>query len=794
MTGTTENAALDPQRIIAELRRKLDEARAELAARNNAYSERIAYQAAANDVLKVMSASPGDPQPVFDLIVERARDLCGGYGSTVYQFDGTLIHWRAATGVSDDPSVRQAVQAMYPMKPTREWPAGRAIIDRQVIHIKDFEADPWLTPAMRGLTVKSSVLVPLMRGDLPIGVVALGSRELGGFTDAQIELLKTFADQAVIAIENARLFDEVQARTRDLTESLQQQTATADVLKVISRSSVDLDTVLDTLTETVTRLCRADQAYVFRRQDDVYQMVAARGLSAEAKEFIRANPPAADRSSMTGRVVSERRAVHIPDVLDDPGYTYREAQRIAGFRTGLGIPLLREETLIGILTVSRTRVEPFTDKEIELATTFADQAVIAIENARLFDELRDRQAELRVTFDNMGDGVVMFGADTRLVAWNRNFQEILDLPDDYLAQRPSYSEYFRYLAERGEYSADLEAELSRTLDDTTRELRFERTRPDGRVIEVRRNPVPGGGFVLIYADITERKQAEKAIRDARDAAETALRELQMAQGRLIQTEKLASLGQLTAGIAHEIKNPLNFVNNFSALSAELVDEMTDVFQNPALDEANRRKELDDIRELLKSNLEKVVQHGKRADSIVKNMLLHSREGKGERRSVDINALVEESLNLAYHGARAESSDFHINFERDLDPGAGQIELYPQEITRALLNMISNGFYAATRRASEAGDGFEPTLLAATRGLADRVEIRVRDNGMGIPPEVRDKMFNPFFTTKPAGEGTGLGLSMSHDIVVKQHGGTIDVETEPGRFTEFIIRLPRAMPT
>jgi two-component system, NtrC family, sensor kinase len=268
----------------------------------------------------------------------------------------------------------------------------------------------------------------------------------------------------------------------------------------------------------------------------------------------------------------------------------------------------------------------------------------------------------------------------------------------------------------------------------------------------------------------------------------------MAQGRLIQTEKLASLGQLTAGIAHEIKNPLNFVNNFSALSAELVDEMTDVFQNPALDEANRRKELDDIRELLKSNLEKVVQHGKRADSIVKNMLLHSREGKGERRSVDINALVEESLNLAYHGARAESSDFHINFERDLDPGAGQIELYPQEITRALLNMISNGFYAATRRASEAGDGFEPTLLAATRGLADRVEIRVRDNGMGIPPEVRDKMFNPFFTTKPAGEGTGLGLSMSHDIVVKQHGGTIDVETEPGRFTEFIIRLPRAMPT
>jgi signal transduction histidine kinase len=175
------------------------------------------------------------------------------------------------------------------------------------------------------------------------------------------------------------------------------------------------------------------------------------------------------------------------------------------------------------------------------------------------------------------------------------------------------------------------------------------------------------------------------------------------------------------------------------------------------------------------------------------MLLHSREGSGERRSVDINALVEESLNLAYHGARAERSDFRIRLERELDPGAGQVELYPQEVTRALLNMISNGFYAATKRARETGNGFEPTLLAATRGLVDRVEIRIRDNGAGIPFGVKDKMFNPFFTTKPAGEGTGLGLTMSHDIVVKQHGGTIDVETEAGRFTEFVITLPRVNP-
>jgi two-component system NtrC family sensor kinase len=190
-------------------------------------------------------------------------------------------------------------------------------------------------------------------------------------------------------------------------------------------------------------------------------------------------------------------------------------------------------------------------------------------------------------------------------------------------------------------------------------------------------------------------------------------------------------------------------------------------------------------------LEKVVQHGKRADSIVKNMLLHSREGIGEHRPVEINAIIEESLNLAYHGARAEKPGFNITLERDLDPTVGIADIYPQEVTRAFLNLISNGFYAATQRAT--GRGFEPKLKAATRNLGEKVEIRIRDNGMGIPSDIREKIFNPFFTTKPAGEGTGLGLSMSHDIVVKQHGGTIEVLTEPGSFTEFIITLPRVLP-
>jgi two-component system, NtrC family, sensor kinase len=269
--------------------------------------------------------------------------------------------------------------------------------------------------------------------------------------------------------------------------------------------------------------------------------------------------------------------------------------------------------------------------------------------------------------------------------------------------------------------------------------------------------------------------------------------LRNTQDRLVQTQKLASLGQLTAGIAHEIKNPLNFVNNFSGVSVELIDELKETLGKVKVD-ANTLAEITELTNTLRDNLDKIVQHGKRADAIVKNMLLHSREGSGEHRPVDVNALVEESLNLAYHGARAEKQGFKINMERSFDPGAGQVDVFPQEITRALLNLISNGFYAATKRKEQDNsDSYEPTLTASTKNLGDKVEIRIRDNGFGIPPEVREKMFNPFFTTKPAGEGTGLGLSITHDIIVKQHSGSIEVDTQPGEYTEIKVILPRKAP-
>jgi signal transduction histidine kinase len=748
--------------------------------------EALEQQTATAEVLQVINSSPGDLAPVFDAMLDKALRLCGAAYGALRMWDGehlTRVAWRAPQGF-EDVSPKAVPAALGSL-------AERFVRGENVISISDlvdnanFPQSVGAQSLARRGNARTFLGVALRKDDRLLGTLVIYRQEVRPFAEKQIALLQNFAAQAVIAIENARLLTETR-------EALEQQTATAEILDVINRSPGDLAPVFDVILDKAHSLCGVTRGSLQLYDGEKFRAVAVRGLPEPFAERLRQGyTPGLNNPSR--RLLDGERVLHIHDwaEIDDP--MARNAVELGGTRTVLCVALRKDDALLGLIAAARPQVRPFSEKEIALLESFAAQAVIAMDNARLLAEIRQRQAELRVTFDNMGDGVAMFDGELRLAAWNRNFQEMLDLPDALLAERPAYADYVRALAERGEFGTDdIEAELSRRLAETDRELRLERTRPDGRIIEVRRNPVPGGGFVLIYGDITERRRAEEEIRTARDTAEHALQELKTTQTSLLHAQKMAALGQLTAGIAHEIKNPLNFVNNFAGLSVELLEELKETARPAIAGLADdERADVDEIVAMLTGNLEKIAEHGRRADGIVKSMLEHSRSGSGERREVDLNGLVEESLNLAYHGARAQDQNFNITLERDYAAAIAPIELVPQDITRVCLNLFSNGFYAAAKRQQEASNPqFRPTLKVTTRELGDAVEVRVCDNGIGIPPEIRDKLFQPFFTTKPSGEGTGLGLSISYDIVTQQHGGTIAVDSRVGEFTEFTVRLPR----
>ena len=646
--------AIENTRLLNELRQSLEQ------------------QTATSEVLSVISSSAGKLEPVFDAMLANATYLCGASYGVMFLCEGDDFRTVAIHGSLSEAFLKQWEPGTV-FRPDPELPALRSVKTRQVMQVADIRTtpaylrgDPLPVSAADVAGIRSMLTVPMLKDDVPLGVIAIYRKEVLSFTDKQVALVTNFAAQAVIAIENARLLNELRQRTDDLAESLEQQTATSEVLQVISRSTFDLQTVLDTLLTSAAQLCQADHSFIFLRQHDGYRCISGSGDIPEWIDYLKHQMIVPGRGTVAARAVLEGRTIHIPDVLADPEYTFHEAQKRGQYRTALGIPLIREGVPIGVMVLTRPTVRPFNDNHIALVTTFADQAAIAIENARLFEAEQERTRE-----------------------------------------------------------------LAKSLED-----------------------------------------------------------LRTTQDRLVQTEKLASLGQLTAGIAHEIKNPLNFVNNFSGISTELISELQDTLSGISID-PETHAELRDLTDTLRGNLEKVVQHGKRADAIVKSMLLHSGESSGERRSTDINALVDETLTRAYYNARAEQRGFTIKLERTFDPAAGEVDLFPREITRALLNVVSNGFYAAMKRKEEAKEGsYEPTLTAETRNLGDHVEIRIRDNGSGIAADVKGKMFDPFFTTKPAGEGTGLGLSISHDIIVKQHGGSIEIDTQPGEFAEIRVILPR----
>jgi PAS domain S-box-containing protein len=756
MSATPDSTLANPEQLIADLQHQLAEREAELA-------EARERQTATAEVLQVINSSPGDLGPVFDAMLDKALRLCDASFGFLLIHLGDDRHRIAATrGLS---LARVSAWGQGPLELGPRTASYRLVRGERFVHVRDArKAEGYLSksPIWQALVdidgARTFLAVSLRKDGVLLGAFTIYRREVRPFTEKEIALVENFAAHAVIAMENARLITE----TREALERQAQQTRQLDA------SRAQMQAVYDNSPDWLT-LFRAtkDGGFVYedlnRATEDAY------GLR---------------RDQVIGRRLEE---ILGTDQAQLPLYHMR-----ACVQTGENQRYTARRTMAGLtrtIDVMFVRVPEKQDDDYFIMATARD----ITEREAMEQQLRHRQAELRVTFDNMGDGVAMFDADLLLTAWNRNFQQILDLTDEYVATHPSYAEYLRYHAKRGEFgNVDIEAEVPRRLQAIDHDLRFEHIRPDGRIIEVRRNPVPGGGAVLIYSDVTERKRAEAEIRAARDSAETALLELQAAQDSLIHAEKMASLGQLTAGIAHEIKNPLNFVNNFAGLSVELLGELkeTAVPAIAALGD-KKRAEIDDVIEMLTGNLQKIAEHGRRADGIVKSMLEHSRGRSGERRGVDLNRLVDEALNLAYHGARAQNQSFNITLERDFEDGSAPIDLVPPDITRVCLNLFSNGFYAAAKREKQEGDPkFEPTLRVTTRDLGGAVEIRIRDNGIGISPEVRDKLFQPFFTTKPTGEGTGLGLSISYDIVAQQHGGTIEVASEEGFYTEFTIRLPR----
>jgi len=823
-----------PQDKAAELERQLRSQAAENARLQAELAIARDRQNASMEILRTIANSSGDAEGSLQQIAEATMHLFGAPSATIHIAEGD--GWSRVIRVGDSSMRVGAGVPLAQLKIGGRNMPGIIVAENRQVHVPDLDnVDPAIAdwpgmPHARAAGTRSMSGSPLRLEGKAIGALIVYRDRLAPFTDDEMALQQSFADQAAIAIENARLFN----KTR---ESLERQTATADILKVLASSPSDVQPVFDAVAANANRLIGGFSTAVLRYVDGTAHLVAFTPGDPAGDRVLQASFPVPFAQFPAYQLTAHGESAQLPDTELEPAA--RDIARARGFRSMLFTPLMSEGEAKGVIIATRRTTGAFAEHHVRLLQTFADQAVIAVKNVSLFNATREaleRQtatadilkviaaspADVTPVFQAISDSAkALVGGHSSTVTRVINGMLHLaafttdneagnaELRSSFPAPLAASGIHSR-VATSGEYAFRSDMQNEPDLTEAMRELARTRGYRSILVIPMLRDgiaigtigvtrreagPFPDKAISLLktFADqaviAVENTRLFNEVQDRTRELARSLDDLRAAQDRLVQTEKLASLGQLTAGIAHEIKNPLNFVNNFASLSAELTDELNEVLAPVPLAD-DLRAEVDELTGLLRDNLGKVVQHGRRADSIVKNMLLHSREGGGEHRLSDINALVEESLNLAYHGARAEKPLFDVTMKSELDPAAGSAEVFPQEISRVLLNLISNGFYAVTRRQMGSGAGYEPVVIAATRDRGDSIEIRIRDNGTGIPEDVKAKMFNPFFTTKPAGEGTGLGLSMSHDIIVKQHGGTIDVTTEPGAFTEFTILLPR----